>query len=130
MTCQFLVCVYRLSERGWPCMAATAHAAAVYCPRAGVCVCACVRVCVNLTSRCLYCHSRKREAAELAERRKIEETAQQLAATQAEITSLRSELMAVKAEAAREKRAPAEAPTGSTDGGLDAASITCVHRAT
>ena len=84
----------------------------------------------KLKSRCLHCHSRRREAAELAERRKIEETAQLLAVTEAEIALLRSELMAVKAEAAREKRMPSQVPPDDTNGELDAASITCVHRAT
>ena len=59
----------------------------------------------------------------------MEETARKLAATQAEITSLRSELTAVKAEAAREKQAALDARARTDDDQLDASSITCAHRA-
>ena len=76
---------------------------------------------------CCHCHSRRREEAKLAERRRIEAAAQQLAATQAEIASLRSELMAVKTKAAQEA---ALARPDSIDSELDASSITCAHHVT
>jgi hypothetical protein len=65
---------------------------------------------------------RRREEAEAAERRRIDEAARQLAATQAQIASLRSELDEVKAD--KEKRA-LEAQAGrAADGELDSSSVT------
>lgn len=71
---------------------------------------------------CCPC-TRRRQEAEIDERRQVEMAGQQLAATQAEIAALRSELIALRMETRKE--AQLEQRPGSVDGELDKSSITC-----